>query len=572
MPYAAQYPHDLHGNITAMPHLSGGITYSPFDQMVKADNASQDTYFTYGADGQRVRKVFDTRANLLKERIYLGSYEIYRERTLTPTPAVHLERHTLHIMDGVRRVAMVETKTIASGVPVTSPVNLVRVQYTNHLGSAHLECDETGAVISYEEMHAYGTSAYRSAASASEVSARRYRYTGKERDEETGLDYFGSRYYAPWLGRWTTADPLGLRAGSNLFLYCRAGPINFVDPNGNEPFFLGGVQPGGPLRAWKANADAFARWAQESSEKKAVRMENRRAEIREEVEQAGGGIHPSLVGGLERFTAGVALSVRHAPGTFFDFVRSTRAVVLAPTAEEALRSSGPIQSLDAAKAAAKSGDTSGAVENVLNFGLQTLGLAKLASSIPSVDLDGGAVSPGLALADGGSAAVVGGPMSATATGGSLVGGIFGGWISLATDVGDVASPKVGTKERAQELQKQIEKEAGVHPMRAEQIPVAVTDPDVPGSPRIVTFGDLTIHNLFASGKLKLQPGEELGYAPEFRGGSLKPESHVEGLGARTARDRYGATGGRIGSVPIQCQVCDGMMQGTGWVHTNPRRR
>ncbi len=88
--------------------------------------------------------------------------------------------------------------------------------------------------ILYEEMHPYGTSAYRSAASAVEVSARRYRYTGKERDEETGLDYFGARYYAPWLGRWTSADPLGLQAGLNLYLYCRGSPIVFMDPNGME--------------------------------------------------------------------------------------------------------------------------------------------------------------------------------------------------------------------------------------------------------------------------------------------------------------------------------------------------
>jgi len=66
------------------------------------------------------------------------------------------------------------------------------------------------------------------------VSARRYRYTGKERDEETGLYYYGARYYAAWLGRWTSADPLGLQAGVNLYLYCRAGPVTYVDPDGMQ--------------------------------------------------------------------------------------------------------------------------------------------------------------------------------------------------------------------------------------------------------------------------------------------------------------------------------------------------
>jgi len=66
------------------------------------------------------------------------------------------------------------------------------------------------------------------------VSARRYRYTGKERDEETGLYYNGARYLAAWLGRWTSADPIGMQAGVNLYQYCRGSPINYVDPSGTD--------------------------------------------------------------------------------------------------------------------------------------------------------------------------------------------------------------------------------------------------------------------------------------------------------------------------------------------------
>ena len=61
-----------------------------------------------------------------------------------------------------------------------------------------------------------------------------YRYCGAERDDETGFYVMGVRYYCPWLGRWTTADPLGLQAGINLYLYCRAGPVVFSDPSGTE--------------------------------------------------------------------------------------------------------------------------------------------------------------------------------------------------------------------------------------------------------------------------------------------------------------------------------------------------
>ncbi|MFO0553766.1 MAG: RHS repeat-associated core domain-containing protein [Polyangiaceae bacterium] len=227
----ATYTHDPHGSITAMPHLSA-IAYSPFDQMVEADLGGGGTaYFTYDAGGQRVRKVHEHSSTLVEERIYLGSYELHRKHDSSSTL---LERETLHLTDGTRRVAMVETKTIEDDIAITDPAELWRFQLDNHLGSACLELDDDAAVISYEEYHPYGTSAYR-AASASEVSERRYRYIGKERDEETGFYVMGVRYYAAWLGRWTTADPAGIGAdGPGLYAYCRGNPVGLRDPGGTD--------------------------------------------------------------------------------------------------------------------------------------------------------------------------------------------------------------------------------------------------------------------------------------------------------------------------------------------------
>ncbi len=228
----ATYTHDAHGNLTSMPHLAA-ITYSPWDQMASAElGGGGDAYYQYEASGQRVRKLIDTGANLIKERIYLGAYEIYREHI---SGDIDLERQSLHVMDGTRRVAVLETLTIEDGNPVTTPVTHQRFQLGNHLDSALLEVDEAGMVVSYEELLPHGASAYRSARSGVEVSARRYRYTGKERDDETGLYYYGARYYACWLGRWTSADPLGIGAdGPGLYNYTRGSPVVFADPSGLE--------------------------------------------------------------------------------------------------------------------------------------------------------------------------------------------------------------------------------------------------------------------------------------------------------------------------------------------------
>jgi RHS repeat-associated protein len=91
----------------------------------------------------------------------------------------------------------------------------------------------------YEQYHPYGTSAYRAQDGTLGVSAKRYRYNGKERDDETKLYYYGARYYAPWLGRWTAADPLAFADGVGAYTYVRGSPVVLSDPNGMESRFLG---------------------------------------------------------------------------------------------------------------------------------------------------------------------------------------------------------------------------------------------------------------------------------------------------------------------------------------------
>jgi RHS repeat-associated protein len=95
--------------------------------------------------------------------------------------------------------------------------------------------------------HPFGSTAFHIADSNAEVSAKRYRYTGKERDEETGLYYHGARYYAPWLGRWTSADPKGIGDGPNVYLYVGNNPISYLDPDGAEKSIWDTFKPGGTV-------------------------------------------------------------------------------------------------------------------------------------------------------------------------------------------------------------------------------------------------------------------------------------------------------------------------------------
>ncbi|MCB9475281.1 MAG: RHS repeat-associated core domain-containing protein [Deltaproteobacteria bacterium] len=234
------YTHDAHGN-AGLPHL----TVQQWDaknrlQAVATQSVGsgtpETTYYLYDASGQRIRKVTDNAAaegvtpKRKSERVYINGFEIYREYQSDGT-TVDLEREALHVNDDAQRVALVETKTIDSGSAVGSPTPLQRFQLTTHLGSACLELNETADVITYEEYYPFGMTSFHSATAS---VPKRYRYTGKERDDESGLYYHGARYYAPWLGRWTAADPGGMKNGPNRYAYVRNSPVKFSDPNGLE--------------------------------------------------------------------------------------------------------------------------------------------------------------------------------------------------------------------------------------------------------------------------------------------------------------------------------------------------
>ena len=145
-----------------------------------------------------------------------------------------MERETLHVIDEQHRVCLVETKLRDDGADVGESPSRQRYQLDNHLGSTSLEIDDEGRVISYEEYYPFGGTAYHASHANVEVALRRYRYSGKERDNETGLYYFGARYYAAWLGRWAAADPSGLADGVNLFMFVRNSPIMLRDTDGRQ--------------------------------------------------------------------------------------------------------------------------------------------------------------------------------------------------------------------------------------------------------------------------------------------------------------------------------------------------
>jgi RHS repeat-associated protein len=110
----------------------------------------------------------------------------------------------------------------------------------DHLGSSSLIIDHaTSELVEARTYQPYG-------ATESDYRPERwkgfredYGFTGKEEDVEVGLQYFGKRYLSPYLGRWISADPLGVhgigRGGLNLYAYVDGAVLKAVDPLGLEP-------------------------------------------------------------------------------------------------------------------------------------------------------------------------------------------------------------------------------------------------------------------------------------------------------------------------------------------------
>jgi RHS repeat-associated protein len=172
----------------------------------------ETTYYIYDSGGQRVRKVTERQAASgtaparLKERLYLGSSQLYREYAGDGT-TTSLERESLEIMADSKCILLIESWTKGD---YGSPARLFRYQFDNLIGSAALELDDQAQLILYQEYLPYGSTSYQAIRSQLDTP-KGYRFIGKEQDKESGLTFHGIRYYVSWIGRWLFPDPAGIK-------------------------------------------------------------------------------------------------------------------------------------------------------------------------------------------------------------------------------------------------------------------------------------------------------------------------------------------------------------------------
>ena len=209
--------YDAAGNLKT-DWAANAYKYDGDNRLVAFDHPTgtdSDTTYAYDGEGRRVRKVVGGSSGVITTYVYNVLGQLVAEfggrapdrpgtRYLTPDPL------------GSTRVVTAEDQSVLSRHDY--------LPFGEEIGAALGNRDQASEVTGY---------------TASLADGPAQKFTGKERDNESGLDYFGARYFGGAAGRFTSADaPFADQRASdpqswNLYTYTRNSPLKYVDRTGN---------------------------------------------------------------------------------------------------------------------------------------------------------------------------------------------------------------------------------------------------------------------------------------------------------------------------------------------------
>ena len=114
---------------------------------------------------------------------------------------------------------------------------------SDHLGSARVVTNATGGIVEESDFYPFGGERV-----ITDTLNNQYKFTGKERDTESGLDYFGLRYMSSGYGRFMSPDSIANDwelwnpQTWNRYTYARNNPLIYIDPDGAAVELIGETQ------------------------------------------------------------------------------------------------------------------------------------------------------------------------------------------------------------------------------------------------------------------------------------------------------------------------------------------
>ncbi|HKO42785.1 MAG TPA: Ig-like domain-containing protein [Pyrinomonadaceae bacterium] len=238
------YSYDAVGNRTSS-HLSASYNYQPFNRLT---NTSAATY-TYDNNGNLTSRTDAlgttsfawnkenqlTQVSLPGGLVVNYKYDALDRRIQRTTNAGMSERYVYdahNVLVDLNADSSV-AKTYLNDLGIddhlrqTSSVGGTAYFLTDHLGSTAALADANGDLTQALSYDSFGNHIG--------SSSTRYTYTGRERDTDTGLVNYRTRWYDPDAGRFLSEDPIGFGGGDiNLYVYVHNRPIALVDPFGEQ--------------------------------------------------------------------------------------------------------------------------------------------------------------------------------------------------------------------------------------------------------------------------------------------------------------------------------------------------
>ena len=226
--------YDLAGNVITDAQ-GNTYAYDAENRMTSAMVGGITTNYYYNGQGKRVKKDV---MGVVTRFVYDGSGRLALE--YEADPVVNISQATKEYVYGAAGMQVVIEPQ------ETDPSKQIQYLTADHLGSPRVITDGAGNVISRRDFYPFGEDIDSSIGARgnipgfSNIDNIRQRFTGYQKDAETGLDFAQARYFGSMQGRFLSVDPLGGIPTNpqswNKYTYCQNNPTNLTDPMGLTSF------------------------------------------------------------------------------------------------------------------------------------------------------------------------------------------------------------------------------------------------------------------------------------------------------------------------------------------------